>query len=127
LQHQQLASGADRTLTNPMHAIEMHEVSDEFSRYWQAADKHLLASAQDGPLSWLRGLKSNGTKSYAKAQSHDRRTLRSGQTGFGGLGPYVDGSVLARVLFCNLSWSVQPYVRPVDAAHHKAAGHNALR
>jgi hypothetical protein len=37
-----------------MHAIEMHEVSDEFSRYWQAAGKHLQASAQDGPLSWLK-------------------------------------------------------------------------
>jgi len=37
-----------------MHAIEMHEVSDEFSRCWQSAAKHLQASAQDGPLSWLK-------------------------------------------------------------------------
>ena len=25
---------------------------------------------------------------------------------------------------CKLSWSLQPYVRPVDAAHREAAAHN---
>jgi hypothetical protein len=40
--------------------------------------------------------------------------------------PCVDGSELARLFFTFAGWSVQPYVRPVSAAH-KAAGHNALR
>ena len=34
-----------------------------------------------------RGLKSNGTKSYAKARRHDRRPLKSCQADFGGSGP----------------------------------------
>ena len=43
-----------------------------------------------------------------------------------------EGAICGRLRFgkgtsCNPSWSVQPYVRPVDAAHQEAAGHNALR
>jgi hypothetical protein len=37
-----------------MHDIEMHEVSDEFARCWQAAGRHIQIQAQ-GPLrSWLK-------------------------------------------------------------------------
>jgi hypothetical protein len=37
-----------------MHDIEMHEVSDEFARFWQAAGRHIQIQAQ-GPLqSWLK-------------------------------------------------------------------------
>ncbi len=50
----------------------------------------------------------------------------------GSLEAFLSWAICGRLRFgkrtlCNLSWSVQPYVRPVDAAHAKAAGHNALR
>ena len=37
-----------------MHDIEMHEPTEEFSRCWQAAGRHLLSQTHDGQLSWLR-------------------------------------------------------------------------
>jgi hypothetical protein len=37
-----------------MHEIEMHDVSDEFARCWQAAGRHIQIQVQ-GPLhSWLK-------------------------------------------------------------------------
>ena len=41
-------------------------------------------------------------------------------------GPCMDGSGLSREVGALQRWSVQPCVRPVDAAH-MAAGHNAFR
>lgn len=37
-----------------MHDIEMHEVSDDFTRCWQAAGRHLQSQTHDGQLSWLK-------------------------------------------------------------------------
>ena len=37
-----------------MNDIEMHKISEEFFRCWQASGKHLQALAQDGSLSWLK-------------------------------------------------------------------------
>ena len=37
-----------------MFDIEMHEVSKEFSRCWQAAGRHLQARTGDGQLGWLK-------------------------------------------------------------------------
>jgi len=37
-----------------MHDIEMHEATEEFSRCWQAAGKHLQSQTHDGQLSWLK-------------------------------------------------------------------------
>jgi len=51
----------------------------------------------------------------------ERRTCRDGRKV-----PCVDGSELARTFFTLQAWSVQPCVRPIDAAH-MTAGHNALR
>ena len=37
-----------------MHDIEMHDVSEEFARCWQAAGRHIQTQVQ-GPLhSWLK-------------------------------------------------------------------------
>ncbi|AGK58678.1 hypothetical protein HYPDE_35033 [Hyphomicrobium denitrificans 1NES1] len=36
-----------------MYDIQMHEVSDQFARCWQAAGRHIAAQAQ-GPISWLK-------------------------------------------------------------------------
>ena len=37
-----------------MYDIEMHKVSERFSRCWQAAGRHLQTRTGDGPLSWLK-------------------------------------------------------------------------
>lgn len=37
-----------------MYDIEMHEVSEEFARCWQAAGRHLQVLAQGARLSWLK-------------------------------------------------------------------------
>ena len=37
-----------------MYDIEMHDVTEEFSRCWQAAGTHLQARVQDGALCWLK-------------------------------------------------------------------------
>ena len=37
-----------------MFDIEMHKVSEEFSRCWQAAGRHLQTRTGDGSLSWLK-------------------------------------------------------------------------
>lgn len=37
-----------------MHPIEMHEVTDEFAKCWQAAGRHIQNQVQDGIHSWLR-------------------------------------------------------------------------
>jgi len=43
-----------RVPLKPVHDIEMHEVSDEFARCWQAAGRHIQTKVQ-GPLhSWLK-------------------------------------------------------------------------
>ena len=36
-----------------MHNIEMHEVTEEFARCWQAAGRHLQAQVQ-GKMNWLK-------------------------------------------------------------------------
>src|SRR5262249_28519409 len=46
-------------------------------------------------------------------------------TGWKG-GVHTIGSELARRIFASQTWSVQPYVRPLNAVH-TTAGHNALR
>ena len=37
-----------------MHEIGMHEATEEFSRCWQAAGRHLQSQTHDGLLSWLK-------------------------------------------------------------------------
>jgi hypothetical protein len=43
-----------RVPSDPVYDIEMHEVSDEFVRCWQAAGRHIETQAQGSLLSWLK-------------------------------------------------------------------------
>jgi len=36
------------------HDIDMHEVSDEFAKCWQAAGRHLDSQNHRGELNWLK-------------------------------------------------------------------------
>jgi len=53
--NRQIAEGGNlRAPRDPLHEIEMHEVSDEFARCWQAAGRH-IQKQQQGPLhGWLK-------------------------------------------------------------------------
>jgi len=55
VRNKQIAGGGNlRVPSDPLHEIEMHEISDEFARCWQAAGRHIQKQAQ-GPLhGWLK-------------------------------------------------------------------------